>query len=94
MRFGRFEWDDEKATSNSEKHGISFEEAITVFDDPRARIAEDPKHSSGETRFWAIGATAFSAQIVVVAFTDRAGLVRVISARPASRRERRGYESS
>lgn len=89
--FARFEWDDTKAASNLAKHGLSFEEAITVFDDPRALLAADGKHSGGEDRYLAIGETAYSRTLAVVVFTFRGARVRVISARRASRKERAGY---
>jgi len=91
----RFEWDDVKATANQSKHGITFEQAITAFDDPYALIAPDPSHSTpGEERRWLIGEA--DAGVLVVVFTIRGSgdVHRLISARPANRKERRGYEQS
>lgn len=89
----KFEWDDKKAAVNLQKHGISFELAITVFDDPLALIAPDEKHSNdAEAREWIIGLS--DNDILVVIFTRRrAGKVyRLISARKANRSERKIYE--
>jgi uncharacterized DUF497 family protein len=91
-----FEWDSRKATSNVAKHGVAFEEAITAFDDPFALTAPDLAHStSREERTWLIG-KADSGNVVVVIFTiRRLGEVRrLISARHASRTERRRYEEA
>ncbi len=91
----RFEWDPRKAASNQKKHDISFEEAMTAFDDPRALRAPDVKHSTRqEPRQWLIGETDGST-IVVVVFTKRekGAVYRRISARAASRKERRSYEA-
>ena len=88
----RFEWDDLKARRNAWKHGISFEEAATVFHDPDYFVAEDIAHSHAERRHWLLGKTAFE-KVLVVIFTMRpGGVVRIISARPASRKERARYE--
>ena len=88
-----FEWDDAKAESNRRKHGVAFEEAATVFGDPLALTIEDPAHSLGEARFVQIGESA-RRRLVVVVFTERAGRIRIISARPATRREVRDYEQT
>jgi hypothetical protein len=88
-----FEWDAGKARRNFHKHGIAFDRAITAFDDPYALIAPDDKHSgTGEIREWLIGESDNG--VLVVVFTRRhAGKAyRIISARRASRRERRSYE--
>ncbi len=88
-----FSWDDKKASLNALKHGLTFEEAITAFDDPWSLIAPDRKHSTDvEIRQWLIGETD-SGQVVVIVFTERkqGAIYRIISARPASRRERRIY---
>jgi uncharacterized protein len=87
-----FEWDPEKARSNWWKHQITFEEAITIFADPNLRFAPDPEHSYGEEREWAIGETEEGAVLVVV-FTMREDEIRIISARPATQKEIRRYES-
>jgi uncharacterized protein len=88
----RFEWDDSKAESNAIKHGITFEEAVTIFADPYLLFTEDFLHSQGEEREWAIGA-AENGSIVVVVFTMRGEQLRVISARKATKRECQEYES-
>ena len=89
----KFEWEAGKARRNFHKHGIAFDQAITAFDDPFALIAPDDKHSStGEIREWLIGESDDG--VLVVVFTKRQGdrIYRIISARRASRRERRSYE--
>ncbi len=90
----RFEWDDSKATANRAKHGVAFEQAITAFDDPYALVAPDPSHSTAEKRRWLIGEA--DAGVLVVVFTIRGAgdVYRLISARRANRKERRGYEQS
>jgi uncharacterized DUF497 family protein len=86
-----FEWDSRKARSNVSKHGISFEEASTIFGDSLSLTIPDPDHSIRERRYITIG-TAFNGKLLVVVHTDRGNNIRIISARPASRRERRFYE--
>jgi len=91
----RFEWDERKAASNRDKHRVSFEDAITAFDDPLALMAADSAHSTPtEDRRWLIGEA--DAGVLVVVFTVRMpGKVhRIISARRASRKERKRYEES
>jgi uncharacterized protein len=88
----RFEWDESKAKSNAEKHGLTFEEAVTVFADPYLLFTEDTKHSEGEEREWAIGEVE-NGSIAVVIFTMRDENIRIISARPATKREIKEYES-
>lgn len=88
-----FEWDPEKAVANVEKHGVSFEEAVTVFQDPLAKVHADPDHSQAERREILIGHSALN-RLLLVAFTDRQGKIRLISAREVTRRERRDYEES
>lgn len=88
----RFEWDDNKATSNFLKHGITFQEAVTVFADPYLLFTEDSQYSQGEEREWAIG-EAENGSIVVVVFTMRSERIRIISARKATKRECHQYES-
>lgn len=88
-----FEWDGRKAETNRRKHGVSFDSAITAFDDPSALIADDRKHSTErEKREWLIGESDNG--IMVVVFTRRSGgdKTRLISARRANRRERGKYE--
>jgi uncharacterized protein len=88
----RFEWDENKAESNFLKHGIQFEEAVTVFADPYLLFTEDSSHSQGEEREWAIGETE-DGSLVVVVFTMRGEQIRIISARKATKRECQQYES-
>ena len=88
-----FEWDPAKATRNLAKHGVSFDEASTVFGDPLAGTIVDPRHSMDETRFVTIGYST-SRRLLVVAHVDRGEAVRIISARRATRRERIRYEST
>ncbi|NEQ98485.1 MAG: BrnT family toxin [Cyanothece sp. SIO2G6] len=86
-----FEWNPNKAKLNSEKHGVSFQEAATVFNDPLSVTFLDPDHSIGENRYVTIGISRY-VQLLVVAHTDRGEKVRIISARKATRLERRFYE--
>ena len=86
-----FEWDDNKAESNLLKHGITFEEAVTVFADPYLLLTEDSKHSGQEEREWAMGEAENGLTIVVV-FTVRGEQIRIISARKATKIERKKYE--
>ena len=86
-----FEWDSNKDAANREKHGISFDEASTAFFDPLSSTVLDPRHSDDEARFVLIGLT-YSGRLVVVFHTDRGEALRLIRARPATRRERRIYE--
>lgn len=87
----RFEWDEEKAESNIEKHGVSFEEAATVFGDVLSLTIPDPVHSTVEQRWITMGLT-HRRQLVVVVHTNRGSTIRLISARKATRREKRAYE--
>ena len=86
-----FEWDPRKATQNRRKHGVSFHEAATVFGDPLGRIVDDPRHSTDEPRYVLLGHSERQ-QLLAVMFTERAKAIRLISARKATRRERREYE--
>ena len=88
-----FEWDPHKARTNLVKHGIAFEEAATVFGDPSSLTISDPEHSVAEERYVTVG-KAFADKLLVVVHTDRGDNIRVISARAASRRERKFYEKS
>ncbi len=88
-----FEWDPAKAAANLRTHGVSFEEAATVFQDPLAKIHSDPDHSESEDRAILIGHST-AGRMLLVAFTDRQGRIRLISARPTTRRERNEYEES
>jgi uncharacterized DUF497 family protein len=87
----QFEWDEDKAIENLGKHGISFDESITVFGDPYSITIYDSEHSEEEDRFIDIGRSV-NGRIVVVVYTDRESCVRIISARAATRAERRHYE--
>ncbi len=89
----KFEWDESKKISNLEKHGISFEEAKTVFDNPLAAIFDDRQHSIDEIREIIIGHSSQN-QLLLVSFTERAGVIRIISARLATRREGEDYEQN
>jgi len=86
-----FEWDNEKAAHNARKHGVTFSEAATIFGDPLAITFGDPDHSLGEERFITFGVSR-SHRLLIVAHTDRGGRIRLISARPVTRAERRLYE--
>jgi uncharacterized protein len=86
-----FEWNPEKAAINLKKHNISFQEAATVFDDSLSVTFPDPDHSIGESRYVIIGMSR-SEQLLVVSHTDRENRTRIISARRATRQERRFYE--
>jgi uncharacterized DUF497 family protein len=87
----RFEWDSSKAAENLRKHGVSFDEAITVFGDPLNLLMPDPDHSVGEKRYLLLG-TSYRQRLLVVAFAERPPRTRLISARRANPRERRKYE--
>lgn len=87
----RFEWDPKKAAENFRKHGVSFDEAETVFADDRSIDIYDPDHSDREDRFVKIGRSTMKRTIVVV-YTERQKIIRIISARRANRREREQYE--
>ena len=87
----RFEWDFNKAQLNVSKHGVTFEEATTIFGDPLSLTRSDPDNSQDETRFVTIGVSTNSKTIVVI-HTDRSDATRIISARLASKRERECYE--
>ena len=87
----QFEWDDAKATANFKKHGVAFDEALSVFADPVARIFDDPDHSEDEGREIIIGFSG-KPRLLVVGFTERSGRVRLIHARRATRSERERHE--
>lgn len=92
----RFEWHQPKAESNARKHGVSFEDAMYVFEDPAA-IIEPTRIEGGEQRWRAIGQAAGVIVLVVVHTTRSEGLdkvIRIISARQANRKERRLYEQT
>ena len=87
----RFEWDEKKAAANLRKHGVSFEEAASAFGDPLSLTIPDPEHSGDEERSVLLGMTERD-RLVVVAHTEQADTVRLISARLATPAERRDYE--
>ncbi len=86
-----FAWDSRKETSNTRKHGVSFHEASTVFGDPLSLTFSDPDHSVGESRYVTLGLSV-SGRLLLVAHADHGETIRIISAREATRGERRGYE--
>ncbi len=86
-----FEWHPTKAEANFQKHGVTFEEATAAFDDPLFITFADPDHSVGENRFILMGQSERE-RLLVVAYTERAGVIRLITAREAIRKERRFYE--
>jgi uncharacterized DUF497 family protein len=87
-----FQWDPRKAAVNEKKHGVAFEEAITVFDDPLARIFLDEWHSEAESREIIIGHSS-TGRLLLVAFAEQPdATLRVLSARCATPREQRDYE--
>ncbi|RPJ51436.1 MAG: BrnT family toxin [Methanobacteriota archaeon] len=88
-----FEWDDNKARLNLKNHGIGFDEGATVFVDPLARIFDDEAHSSAEAREIVIGHSAHD-RLLLVCFTERGDVIRIISARKATRKERNDYEEN
>jgi uncharacterized DUF497 family protein len=87
-----FEWDPDKERSNIEKHGVDFTEPATVFGDPSELTISDPDHSVGEFRFLSLGHSSLN-RILIVSYTERGDRIRIISARTASPKERRQYES-
>lgn len=87
-----FEWDEYKAASNGTKHGVTFDEASTIFADPLAVIFDDEEHSRQEIREIIIGHSSLG-RLLLVSFTERGeDVVRIISARKATKRERKDYE--
>jgi len=86
-----FEWDSAKAASNIRKHGVSFEEAVSVFYDALAATGTDPDHSVDEERFVTFGVSS-TGRLLVVSHTEHEAAIRIISARAATPSERRIYE--
>lgn len=86
-----FEWDKNKAVSNLSKHGVSFDEARTVFDDTLYIDFYDPDHSYDEQRYIIVGQSAQN-RLLVISYTERGNTIRLISARRATRKEREVYE--
>ena len=89
----KFAWDDEKAAVNLAKHGVSFAEAESVFDDPLYVDFYDPDHSADEHRYIIIGASQ-QGRILIVSYTERDHVIRLISAREVTRNEREAYEEN
>ncbi|HUB08051.1 MAG TPA: BrnT family toxin [Myxococcales bacterium] len=88
----RFEWDERKNDANERKHGISFEEAETVFSDERAQLIHDPDHSEEEDRFVLLGLSAAMRTLVVChCYRESDDRIRIISVRKANRLERESY---
>ena len=87
----QFEWDPKKAASNLRKHEVSFDEAATAFEDDLSLTGHDPDHSVGETRLIMFGISS-AGRLLVVSHTVRGNRIRIISARPATRPERKLYE--
>lgn len=87
----QFEWDPRKARSNLRKHGVSFDEAATVFLDDLSLTGDDPDHSVSEERYVTFGVSS-AGRLLVVAHTERGNRTRIITARPATPSERKLYE--
>ncbi|HEX7192121.1 MAG TPA: BrnT family toxin [Thermoanaerobaculia bacterium] len=88
-----FTWDPVKAARNLNEHGVSFEEAATVFADPLAAIHDDHEHSVGEHREVIVGHST-AHRLLLVFFTERGDVIRIISARQADSQERKQYEEN
>ena len=86
-----FEWDQQKAQSNLVKHGIAFKEAQTVFDDPLYVDFYNPDHSQNENRYIIIGASSMG-HILLVSYTERGNITRIISARKVTKQEFKAYQ--
>jgi hypothetical protein len=87
----KFEWDPKKATANVKKHGVTFQEAATIFGDPLAITFDDPDHSVSENRYITFG-LSLQKRLIVVSHTERGDRTRIINARLMDRKERRIYE--
>ena len=91
MENDRFEWDDDKSASNACHHaGVDFDEASTVFDDPMRLEVADDDHSDGEERYTTVGQSMFG-RLLRVTHTDREARTRIISARPLTRSQQKGF---
>ena len=88
-----FEWDPNKATTNLTDHGVSFDEAVTAFEDPLSLTIEDAYHSEHEERYILLGRSRNN-RLLVIVHAERGDRIRLISARPATRHERRNYEQT
>jgi hypothetical protein len=88
----RFEWDDRKAAANAKKHGVTFDEAKSVFADERAKLIDDPDHSEGEERFVLLGfGSALRMLVVCHCYRSKGNVIRIISARKANAKESKSY---
>jgi uncharacterized protein len=87
-----FEWDDVKAVSNLKKHGVSFEEGATIFNDPEIATIFDPDHSKDEERYISIG-VSIQGNLLVIVHSERDERIRLISCRKATNTERKVYEN-
>ena len=88
----QFEWDDVKATANARKHGVTFDEARTVFFDEQAKLIDDPDHSEDEERFVILGLSSMPRLLLVCHCYRKSGsIVRIISARKATNKESKSY---
>jgi uncharacterized DUF497 family protein len=87
-----FTWDERKAQGNMRKHGVRFEEAVTVFVDPLARAYDDPDHSETEARFLLVG-HSFAGRMLLAVHAEKGDTIRIISARRTTPSEREGYEA-
>lgn len=92
MKTPDFEWDDEKAKANLKKHGVSFVEAATIFNDPNLATIADPDHSDKEERYVSIGISVIK-RLLSVIHTFRKERIRLISARRATKAEKETYEN-
>jgi len=87
-----FEWDQRKAAANEKKHGVSFEEAKSVFSDERAKLIDDPDHSEEEDRFILLGLSSTLRVLVVChCYREKGNVIRIISARKATAKESKFY---
>ncbi|MFN8493643.1 MAG: BrnT family toxin [Caldilineaceae bacterium] len=87
-----FAWDPQKALKNLRKHGVSFNEAATVFDDPLSITVADPEHSEDEDRYIIVGMSK-RGRVIIVSHAERGDRIRIISARELDREEREAYET-
>jgi len=88
-----FAWDEKKASSNKRKHGVSFEEAMTIFSDERELMIPDPDHSDEEERFLSVGMSD-KKRLLLVSYIEQIDQIRLISARTVTRMEQRQYEET
>ena len=86
-----FEWNENKANENLKKHGVSFDEAKTVFNDPFSVTIYDPDHSIDKDRYIDIGLSS-KGRLIVVSYLEQDGKIRIISSRKATKKEKRDYE--